>query len=671
MSSAKSLPHEQVLMASRRIAGEGRTVELVRSKDWSATPLGPVEQWSETLLSYVNLILCSPLPATLCWGKELTFLCNDAAIHTLGERYPDALGRSYSDVFADAWHLVGKDIEDCLLHGISSVRKDVHIPLMRNGSVEDGYYTYALVPVFESGRVVGVYNPYQNTTQTVIAERDRAMQEERLQLALSAANGVGIWDWDIARNLVFTDAGFATMYRVDPADGVRGISLEAFTAHIHKSDVERVTHEIANAVRNGSEYASEYRLIMPDGTTRWVFAKGRCYKDEKGSPVRFPGVTIDITTRKAMEEELVESAERLRRNEEKFRTFVEAVSDVVYRVSADWSHALEVEGRGFLPDTHAPDPEWFTKNVHPDDQVRVREAIHKAIREGSVFEMEHKVQRLDGNEGWTFSRATPVRDQHGTVVEWFGAASDITTRKQAEHALLRSEKLAVVGRLASSIAHEINNPLEAVTNLLYLAEMGADPETKLLLETAQQELQRVSHITTNTLQFNRQKSVPEPVDISGMMQSVLDLYRGRLKQAGIQVSVDTRDCPSPDVLGGEIRQVFANLVGNALDAIGQGGRLRIRIRSSWNWQTNQNVLRITVADDGHGMSAETRKHLFKPFFTTKESTGTGLGLWISADIIQRHGGVVSIRSSAAGPFRGTTFCVLLPLPESNVERTAS
>ena len=669
IADAKPLAQKQTLHSPRTIMGGGEMGDLVRNKDWSTTPLGPVEQWSDTLLSYVNLVLSSPLPATLSWGEDLTFFCNDAAIPTLGERHPHALGRSYRDLFEDAWHLVGHDIEECLRLGLSPVRENVHIPLIRNGRIEDGYYTYALVPVYECGRIVGVYNPYQNTTQAIVAERDRAKQEERLQLALSAANGVGIWDWDIPRDLVFTDSEFAKLYGVDPVDGARGVSLSAFTAHIHKDDVERVALEISNAIRAGSEFASEYRLVLPEGTVRWVFAKGRCYKDEQGSPVRFPGVTIDITTRKAMEDALIDGADRLRRNEEKFRTFVEAVSDVVYRVSADWSHALEVEGRGFLPDTHAPDPEWFTKNVHPDDQTRVREAIQKSIREGAVFAMEHKVQRLDGNEGWTFSRAIPVRDQHGTVVEWFGAASDITARKQAEHALLWSEKLAVVGRLASSIAHEINNPLEAVTNLLYLAEQSADAETRQLLETAQQELRRVSHITTNTLQFNRQKSVPESIDICSMMQSVLDLYRGRFIQAGIQVSLETKACPSLQALGGEIRQVFANLVGNALDAMGQSGKLKIRIRASRNWETNEPAIRITVADSGHGMSAETKTQVFKPFFTTKESTGTGLGLWISADIIERHSGVAMIRSSANGRFRGTTFCVLLPSAGISRSRT--
>lgn len=356
----------------------------------------------------------------------------------------------------------------------------------------------------------------------------------------------------------------------------------------------------------------------------------------------------------------LEAEATIRKSEEKFRTFVEAISDVVYRVSADWTHALQVEGRDFLPTTVAPDPYWFKRNVHPDDQERVWARIQKSIREGSVFELEHKVQRLDGSLGWTFSRAIPVRDELGHVVEWFGAASDITARKQAEHALVGAEKLAVVGRLASSIAHEINNPLEAVTNLLYIAEQTADAETKTTLLAAQQELQRVSQIAANTLQFNRQKLSPAPMAVSQSVESVLNLYEGRIRQAGIDVILAMRACPPLTALGDEIRQVLVNLVGNAVDAMKRGGVLTIRARPSTDWKTGAPIVRITVADNGHGMNSTTLLQIYKPFFTTRNETGTGLGLWISAGIIHRHHGHIRVRSSEDEAHSGTTFSLLLP-----------
>jgi PAS domain S-box-containing protein len=643
-----------------RIVGDSEMARHVRTFDWAATPLGAMETWSETLLSYVNLLLCSPLPATLSWGEELTFLYNDAAIPTLGERHPHALGHSYRTVFADAWHLVGQDMEDCFLRGGTPVRRNVNVPLLRNGVVDDGYYTYGLIPVYEAGKIVGVYDPYQDTTETVLSERERVRQEERLELALSAANGVGVWDWDVSADRVFTDASFAELYGLDPEDRGRGVPMSRFTANIHGDDLDRVSREVNTVLRTGADFACEYRLVKNDGTVRWAFAKGRCYRDAQGLPSRFLGVSIDVTERVEMERALRKSAAKLQENEARFRTFVEAVSDVVYRVSGDWSVALEVEGRGFVADTHTADPHWFERNVHPDDHARVRQVIQEAMRDGKIFELEHKVQRLDGATGWTFSRAIPVRNTDGVITEWFGAASDITARKQAEQALLSTEKLAVVGRLASSIAHEINNPLEAITNLLYLAEQGADPETKGYLLTAQEELRRVSHIATNTLQFNRQKLVPGPVDVVTTMQSVINLYQGRMKQAGVTITFRHDDCPTLNALAGELRQVFANLLGNAIDAMRRGGTLKIHIGPARLWRTGDSGVRITVADNGSGMSPETRAQVFKPFFTTKEETGTGLGLWVSADIVRRHHGVIQLRSSVEPGCSGTTFSLLFP-----------
>ncbi len=432
--------------------------------------------------------------------------------------------------------------------------------------------------------------------------------------------------------------------------------------HIIGPEVERVF--------STGQSVSHEGVLVPleqDGELKnmyWNYAYSPVY--EEGSVCGVLVVCADITDRKAMEDALVLRGEELRKNEVKLRTFIDAVSDVVYRVSADWSHALEVEGRGFLPDTHSPDPDWFTRNVHPDDQPLVLAAIQKSMREGSVFELEHKVHRVDGTLGWTSSRAIPIRDEHGAIVEWYGAASDITARKQAEQALLSAEKLAVVGRLASSIAHEINNPLEAVTNLLYLAEQTADPETRSHLVAAQQELQRISQISANTLQFNRQKSVPAPMDVVKTVHSVLRLYEGRLRQTGIQVMFEREDCPRFIALGDEIRQVFVNLVGNALDAMRRGGVLKIRVRSVTHWKTGKRGVRITFADNGHGMSAATKAQVYKPFFTTKADTGTGLGLWISEDIVRRHHGSIRLRSSEAEGASGTTFSLLFPLDETQV-----
>ena len=169
-----------------------------------------------------------------------------------------------------------------------------------------------------------------------------------------------------------------------------------------------------------------------------------------------------------------ETEAALRESEERFRALVTASADVVYRMSPDWSEMRQLRGRDFIADTDTPSRTWLQRYIHPDDQARVMEAINEAIRTKSGFDLEHRVLRVDGSLGWTCSRAIPLKNENGEIVEWFGTATDVTERKRTEDALLRSEKLASVNRMAASMAHEINNPLEAVTNTLYLARTNAD-----------------------------------------------------------------------------------------------------------------------------------------------------------------------------------------------------
>jgi signal transduction histidine kinase len=234
--------------------------------------------------------------------------------------------------------------------------------------------------------------------------------------------------------------------------------------------------------------------------------------------------------------------------------------------------------------------------------------------------------------------------------------------RQAQDALRKSEKLAVAGRLAASIAHEINNPLEAVTNLLYLARHSDSmAETQKFLATAEQELGRVTEIVTQTLKFYRQQSSPAPVNVNEIVESLLSLFQPRLAAANIRVEKDLRDVGPVIGLSGELRQVFANIISNALDAMREGGTLSIRVRSARELTNGlRSGVRISIGDTGSGIAPELRSRIFEPFVSTKASTGTGLGLWVSAEIVQKHSGRISLRSRSIAPNQGTVFCVFIP-----------
>jgi signal transduction histidine kinase len=233
--------------------------------------------------------------------------------------------------------------------------------------------------------------------------------------------------------------------------------------------------------------------------------------------------------------------------------------------------------------------------------------------------------------------------------------------KLAEEALRKSEKLAVAGRLAASIAHEINNPLEAVTNLHYLMNTAESmDQMKAYLKMAEQELARVSEIVVQTLKFYRQPSKPTQTSVTDILDSVVTLYHARLSYANITVEKDFDDVEHIVALGGELRQVFTNLVANALDAMRAGGKLVIRVKPARDFNHDGHRgsgVRISVADTGAGVPPEVRARLFEPFVSTKGITGTGLGLWVSSEIVRKHGGNIRVKSK---PNTGTVFSVFLP-----------
>ncbi|MGA9672189.1 MAG: ATP-binding protein [Terracidiphilus sp.] len=319
------------------------------------------------------------------------------------------------------------------------------------------------------------------------------------------------------------------------------------------------------------------------------------------------------------------------------------------------------------PDANV-DIELFYARLHPDDRERTQQAIELAIGTSAQYDIEYRTVSPEGRIKWIRAMGRTAYDASGRPVRFDGVTREITALKEAEEArdraqeaLMRSEKLALVGRLAATVAHEINNPLTAVTNLLYVIEQSlTDGPTLGYVKQAMEEVDRVSQIVTHTLRFNRRSGMPSWARVSQIVDSALAIYSGRLHQSGITLRRDYAEEDRLLCLSSELRQVFANLIANALDAMGSDGKLIVRTRPQRHVRTGEAGMRISIADTGHGIDRETLRGLFEPFVSTKGDRGTGLGLWVSREILDKHQATIRVRSRQASGASGTVFSIWIP-----------
>lgn len=411
------------------------------------------------------------------------------------------------------------------------------------------------------------------------------------------------------------------------------------------------TQFIPTLLLRGSVAEMSFELIAREETRIPVLINARL--DE--SRERIFLAVFSAKQRHLYEKELL----RARKEFEQVAEVVRRSSDAILRLTADGIVQTWNDGASQIFGLRAE--EAVGRPLH--ELFEAADALTAAMAEltaGKEAFIEVRGRRRTGTLTDLSVSMTPHMEAPGLLVAFSAIIRDISSRKLAERALLQNEKLASVGRLASSIAHEINNPLEAVTNLLFILESRiTDEELKTIVATAQKELDRVSYIATHTLRFHKQSTHRTEVDLGPLTESVLALYRVRLENSGIAV---VSHCSASAFLffEGELRQILFNLVANAFDAMRGGGSLIVRCRDVILHPSGQSGVRITVADNGTGMDPETLKKIFEPFFSTKGIRGTGLGLWITEELVRKNGGSIRIRSSSRTGRSGTVAMMVFP-----------
>jgi PAS domain S-box-containing protein len=515
------------------IHGKSRMTEIIRAHDWSLTPLGPIEDWSEALLLSANLMLACAFPALVFWGKELVQLYNDAFIPLLAERHPSGLGQTAEECWWDAWQIVGPNLER-VMSGETVFYENTVVPIVRDGKLQDIRWTYSYSPILGAdGKVLGVLAICQDITREVAVAQELRKREEGMRASAK--------------------------------------HLGELAAIVASSDDVILSKDLNGTITSWNDAATRIFGYSPE----------------------------------------------------------------------------EMIGASIL--------KLIPEHLHSDEKT-----ILESIRAGRRIDHFETVRRAkDGRLIEVSLTVSPIKDEEGRVIGASKILRDVSSRKRIEQSLLQAEKIAATGRMAATIAHEVNNPLAAVMNLLYLLrEKITDDEGRAFLATAEDELGRVSHIAKQTLGYYREHAAASLASVSDIAEHALRIYEPRCGAAHITIRKSINPSTKIVVRRGEMMQVISNLIANSIYAMPDGGTLSLSVCDA---SSTKNGIVLTIEDDGVGIRSQDLPKVFDAFFTTRTTVGTGIGLFIAKQFVEGHGGRISIESESESEKHGTTVHVFLPI----------
>ncbi|MBH3404520.1 PAS domain S-box protein [Pseudomonas glycinae] len=688
---------------------------LIARTDWSRSPLGAAGTWPQSLRTAVDIVIHSPMPMLLLWGPQLTQIYNDGFALLAGNKHPHAFGQPAHQIWPELRDFTDP-IYSAVLQGQVRTYSERRFTLQRDGQESDFWLDLTYSPIRdESAQVAGILvtaietnerrrialELQQRSEDSLKAQRE---SEERLQLALAATDAVGTWDWDIGEDRFIADAHFAQLHGVDPALAGQ-LPISEYLHGVHPEDRAMIARSIKHCITHGTEYAEEYRLLQANGELRWVFARGRCYKDHHGRPTRFLGAALDLTERKHTEQALrqsqtelqliinampilisyVDHEERFRLNNAAYldwygltpqelygRTIREVIGEEAYFLRAPYI-AEALAGRPCSFSLYTPHRDGSQR--HALMNYLPRHGADGTVNGFYIFVIDEterkKTEEALRNLNETLEERVSARTEQLAQANQ-RLQNEMFERERAEDALRHAQKMEAVGQLTGGIAHDFNNMLTGIIGSLdlmqrYIASGRAD-EIGRFTDAAVSSANRAAALTHRLLAFSRRQSLDrKTLDVNELIHSLEDLIR-RTKGDPIELKLRLADNVWPvstDV--SQLENALLNLVINARDAMPDGGELLIETANVYldgnDITTLEPVkagdyLMLAVSDNGTGMTPSVRSKAFDPFFTTKPiGQGTGLGLSMIYGFAQQSGGHVSLDSL---PGQGT--CVRLYLP---------
>ena len=694
-------PKQTLDSAPRWPLGGGECGALIRDHDWSATPLGPVADWSGALRTTVANIVNSPVPKVLMWGPDNVLIYNDAYTAIAGDKHPAALGGTAEGVWPEIWDW-NRSILDRSATGEVVAYRDQPMTLLRDGVPQTFFFDLFYTPVYlDDGTVGGAMCTVIDNTARVSAEVAVAHSVAELRTITDALPVlISYLDRDLVYR--FANGAYQQWFGRTP-DQMVGCHLREVLGE--ESYAERLP--LVERALAGEPIASEGRLPHRDGSFHRADIR---YIPRIGDDGDVLGIHILVTD----VEERAQREAAVRRSNDRFRGAMEAVHGVLWTNSRDGQMTGEQPGWAALTGQAREDYAGYgwANAVHPEDSDATVAAWNAAVAAKSVFVFEHRVRRHDGAWRNCLIRAQPITDADGEIVEWVGVHTDITEqraaeqslRDQAEHlqrqvrhreraeeqlrhlnehlearviseigerrraeaALAQAQKMETIGKLTGGVAHDFNNlltPIVGALDLLQRKGLGGERE-KRLIDGAALSAERARTLVQRLLAFARRQPLQAvAVDVAALVRGMIDLVASTIGPQ-IRVLVEApHDLPTATADPNQLEMALLNLVVNARDAMPDGGTLRIAAMPETIVQDGDlapgRYICLSVTDTGTGMSAETMARAVEPFFSTKGvGKGTGLGLSMVHGLASQLGGALRLRSTA-----GEGTCVELWLPQ--------